>query len=60
MKVKQAVCPHAYHGATTQTHVNTLDPSLIPKESLLICVRELLRVSRSLMTPIFTTNSLTL
>lgn len=27
MKVKQAVCPHAYHGATTQTRVNTLDPA---------------------------------
>lgn len=25
VKVKQAVCPHAYRGATTQTRVNTLD-----------------------------------
>lgn len=37
MKVKQAVCPHAYHGATTQTRVNTLDPAWFSKKASL-CV----------------------
>lgn len=35
MKVKQAVCPHADHGATTQTRVNTLDPAWFPKKASL-------------------------